>query len=130
MNGIILFNNQFIKEFKKISEISTKKIDKFLCKIGIHNYKKFKNRGIHLTYLECKRCSKRSYIKENYKFYLLDLEWLNNKKIKYPRNMIKLDFYNEDKGITIKKAIKISNSKTILRPTRIRKRHIKRSKKY
>lgn len=135
MNGIIAFNTQFIKELKAIVEMIGKEFNKVLCSLGIHSKKEFKVKGVHLTYWECRSCGKRGYTKENYKFYLLDLEWLHNRKIKYPRNVVKniltlpVDHKQKEKN-SIKKSIKISNEKTYVRPPRIRKRHIKRSKKY
>lgn len=138
MNGILGLFTQFSKELALFHKEISKQIPKIFCSIGLHKNRIIRVKGVRLTYWECERCGKRGYKNESKHkpFSLIDIDWLYDKNIVFPRNVLNLKnkFYLikelEKEKRSLKKLIKRVSQKTYVQAPRIRKRHIKRSKKY
>ena len=50
-------------------------IHRFLCKVGLHNWKF--ERGVINKYYECKWCKRRKVVESDYIYQPIDRDWLN-----------------------------------------------------
>lgn len=135
MEDLINFYSEISKTLDSINIIINRKINKFLCGIGVHHKIKYKVNEVPFIYWECKRCRKRDFTGDYNKYYLLDIVWLNNKNILYPMNPFKskirkLKVYSEVIRDEKKKVNKSLNKKRLTRLSRGNKRNLKMTKKY
>lgn len=135
MEGLINFYSETSKTLDNINIIINRKIDKFLCSIGVHHKIKYKVDEVPFIYWECKRCKKRDFTGDYNKYYLLDVVWLNNKVVLYPTNPFKSkirEFKTSSRKIREyeKKNNKSLNKKRLTRLSKGNKRNLKMTKKY